>query len=211
MFPGCLVGLKGQNGGGKLFAVKEVFMVRLLYRFPLPSPSSAHTVTLADASPRRNLHLPLRTPLPSIRFRRKRARREPHVSPRRVWTVHGRFRPRVRAFAGVGGDGEGGETGCGDSRASSRRSFFPPFPAPTARLTSSAVSNGATHRPVPSSTPPTPSSNAAKSTTSLPRSSAKRSLQNSPPSSKPLLAPPLSSFQTGVISFRTMRRSHRRR
>lgn len=27
MFPGCLVGLKGQNGGGKLFSVKEVLMV----------------------------------------------------------------------------------------------------------------------------------------------------------------------------------------
>ncbi|GAA6029568.1 hypothetical protein JCM8097_000942 [Rhodosporidiobolus ruineniae] len=27
MFPGCIVGLKGMNGGGKLFAVKEVFMM----------------------------------------------------------------------------------------------------------------------------------------------------------------------------------------
>ncbi|GAA5988797.1 hypothetical protein JCM11641_004856 [Rhodosporidiobolus odoratus] len=27
MFPGCIVGLKGQNGGGKLFAVKEVLMM----------------------------------------------------------------------------------------------------------------------------------------------------------------------------------------
>lgn len=27
MFPGCLVGLRGINGGGKLFAVKEVLMV----------------------------------------------------------------------------------------------------------------------------------------------------------------------------------------
>ncbi|GJN89906.1 hypothetical protein Rhopal_002895-T1 [Rhodotorula paludigena] len=27
MFPGCLVGLKGQNGGGKLFSVKEVLMM----------------------------------------------------------------------------------------------------------------------------------------------------------------------------------------
>jgi hypothetical protein len=27
MFPGCMVALKGQNGGGKLFAVKEVLMV----------------------------------------------------------------------------------------------------------------------------------------------------------------------------------------
>ena len=29
MFPGCLVGLRGINGGGKLFAVKEVLMVSI--------------------------------------------------------------------------------------------------------------------------------------------------------------------------------------
>lgn len=28
MFPGCLVGVKGRNGGGKLFSVSEVLMVR---------------------------------------------------------------------------------------------------------------------------------------------------------------------------------------
>lgn len=28
LFPGCLVGVKGRNGGGKIFGVSEVFMVR---------------------------------------------------------------------------------------------------------------------------------------------------------------------------------------
>lgn len=27
LFPGCLVGLRGRNGGGKMFSAKEIFMV----------------------------------------------------------------------------------------------------------------------------------------------------------------------------------------
>jgi len=48
MFPGCLVALKGTNGGGKLFAVKEVLMVRQLV--PPSRTLSASRVVVSELS-----------------------------------------------------------------------------------------------------------------------------------------------------------------
>lgn len=38
LFPGCLVGLTGRNGGGRAFTVSEIIVVRPLHTLMLRSP-----------------------------------------------------------------------------------------------------------------------------------------------------------------------------
>lgn len=116
LFPGCLVGLTGRNGGGRAFAVSEVIVVRPLHLTLYLTERGSMDVA---PSTRRTLHRSIGTLRLTVRNRPQAAWRCSTRSHHSIRTLYSRHGSRIRTARGTPESGQGGEARCPHPRTSS--------------------------------------------------------------------------------------------